>query len=350
MRSILVAMILWSCAFGQEKTGGNIHGLIVGDYFYKAGGDQKPFGDSLSQYSQPIARDFQAFQIRRLHLFYDYTISESYFTRFQLEGTNKSLDAAGRQSLYVKTAYGEWRNIFRGSNLAVGLVQTPTWSSVEGIWGYRSIEKTITDARNLGSGSDMGASLSGSIESGMPLTYAFMMGNGSANKPEINKYKKYYGLIGVTPLAHLSAELYVDYEPAGFGKDRTTLKAFIAYRDSSFMAGSEILQQTQDNQDPVLGDVAVFGISIFSWYKPADRWKLFARADYYDPDRFASSVGFSEVFLSVGLDYAPIKEFHFMPNLWVNTFSDKSGLNRRKAADIVPRITFLFLFNGSSQE
>jgi hypothetical protein len=177
MRSLIVTLFLFSVAIGQEKTGGNIHGLIVGDYFYKAGGDEQPFGDSLTQYSRPIARDFQAFQIRRLHLFYDYTISERFFTRFQLEGNNKSLDPGGRQGLYVKTAYGEWRNIIRGSNLALGLVRTPTWSSVEGIWGYRSIEKTITDARNLGNGSDMGAVLQGTSPMTLPITYAVMIGN-----------------------------------------------------------------------------------------------------------------------------------------------------------------------------
>jgi hypothetical protein len=350
MRLLIVSLFLFSLALGQEKSGGNIHGLVVGDYFYKAGGDQQPYGDSLSQYSRPIAKDFQAFQIRRLHFFYDYTISESFFTRFQLEGNDKSLEQGGRLALYVKTAYGEWRDIFRGSQLLLGLVRTPTWSSVEGIWGYRSIEKTIADARNLGSGSDMGVQLRGSIPINVLLMkYAVMIGNGSAQKPEFNRYKKYYGRLGVTPLDHLSAEFYADYEPAEDKRDRTTLKAFISYQSSSFMAGTEILQQNQNNQDPLLGDVGVFGISLYSWYQPADQFKVFARADYYDPDRFAPTVGFTELFLSFGLDYVPAKEIHFMPNLWVTTFADKSGLHRQKNADIVPRITFLFLF-GTSQE
>jgi hypothetical protein len=347
--SLIVAMLLFSLARGQEKTGGNIHGLIVGDYFYKANGDQQPYGDSLSQYSHPIPRDFQAFQIRRLHFFYDYTISESFFTRFQLEGNNKSLEPGGRLGLYVKTAYGEWRNIFRGSSLLAGLVRTPTWSSVEGIWGYRSIEKTITDARNLSSGSDLGVLLRGSVPTIVPFKYAVMIGNGSGQKPENNKYKKYYGMLSVTPFDHLSAEVYADYEPAEANQDRTTIKAFISYQEPSFMAGMEILQQTQRNQDLILGDFGVFGASLFSWYKPADHFKIFARADYYDPNRFASNEGFRELFLSFGLDYAPIKEFHFMPNLWVNTFADKSTLHLRKDADIVPRITFLYLF-GTLQE
>lgn len=350
MRSLIVALFLFSFASGQVKPGGNIHGLIVGDYFYKAGGDQQPYGDSLSQYSRPLARDFQAFQIRRLHFFFDYTISESFFTRFQLEGNDKSLEPGGRQGLYVKTAYGEWRNLFPGSNLLFGLVRTPTWSSVEKIWGYRSIEKSIADARNLGSGSDMGVQLRGSIPANLlAVRYAVMIGNGSANKPEINKYKKYYGMLGVTPFEHLSAEFYADYEPAENERARTTLKAFIAYQQPSFMAGTEILQQRRKNQDPTLGDVAIFGVSLFSWYKPTDQFRVFVRADYYDPDRLATNAGFSELFLSVGLDYTPINEFHFMPNLWVNTFADKSGMNRRKDADIVPRVTFLYRF-GASQE
>lgn len=350
MRSLIVTLFLFSFAFGQEKTGGNIHGLIVGDYFYKSGGDQQPLGDSLTQYSRLIPRDFQAFQIRRLHLFYDYTISEKFFTRFQLEGNNKSLEPGGRQGLYVKTAYGEWRNIFRGSNLAVGLVRTPTWSSVEGIWGYRSIEKTITDGRNLGMSSDMGAVLRGTIPMRLPLTYAVMIGNGSGQKPEINREKKYYGSLSMTPVESLRVEIYVDHEPVEGNMDRTTLKTFISYQTPSFMAGAEFLQQTQRNQDPVLGDVGVFGISLFSWYQPADQYKVFARADYFDPNRFTSDVGFREFFFSVGLDYAPAIEFHCMPNLWVNTFVDKSGLNRHKDADIVPRITFLFIFNGTLHE
>ena len=350
MRLLVIISLLLSAAYGQDKTGGNIHGLIVGDYFYKSGGDQQPFGDSLTQYSRPIARDFQAFQIRRLHLFYDYTISEMFFTRFQLEGTNKSLDPGGRQSLYVKTVYGEWRNIFQGSNFLLGLVPTPTWASVEGIWGFRSIEKTITDGRNLGSGSDVGALLQGSIPASIPITYAAMMGNGSGLKPEFNRSKKYYGMLSATPVGPLRVEFYADYEPAENKMDRTTLKGFVSYQSPEFMAGAELLQQTQGNQGPAQPDAAVFGVSIYSWYQPVNHFKVFARADYFDPNRFTSTDGFREYFFSVGLDYAPAREFHCMPNLWVNAFADKSGLNRHKDADIVPRLTFYFTFNGSTNE
>jgi hypothetical protein len=341
----IISMMFFSFSHSQEKTGGRIHGLIVGDYFYKAGGDLQQYGDSLSQYSQPIAKDFQGFQIRRLHLFYDYVISEQFFTRFQLEGNNKTLEPGGRQGLYVKTAYAEWKNILPSSNLLLGLVPTPTWASVEGIWGYRSVEKTITDFRNLGSGSDMGVLLRSTLPTSVALNYALMIGNGNSQKPENNKYKKYYFLLGGSPFQYFSIEAYVDHEPAALGKDRTTWKAFLSYTEERWMAGTEITEQVQHNQDTLHNNFAVFGVSVFSWYCFSEQCKAFGRIDYYDPNRFSPGTGFCEYFLSLGIDYTPVKDIHFMPNIWINTFTDKSSAGRKKDADVVPRITFYFTFN-----
>jgi hypothetical protein len=342
---IIFSILSFHFSYSEEKTGGRIHGLIVGDYFYKAGGDLQQYGDSLSQYSQPIAKDFQGFQIRRLHLFYDYVISEQFFTRFQLEGNNKSLEPGGRQGLYVKTAYAEWKNILPSSNLLLGLVPTPTWSSVERIWGYRSVEKTITDFRNLGSGSDMGVLLRGTLPTSVALDYDLMIGNGNSQKPENDKYKKYYFLLCGSPFQYFSIEAYVDYEPAALGKDRTTWKAFLSYTEERWMAGTEIMEQVQHNQDTLHNNFAVFGVSVFSRYRFSEQCKAFGRIDYYDPNRFSPGTDFYEYFLSFGIDYTPVKDIHFMPNIWINTFTDKSSAGRKKDADVVPRITFYYTFD-----
>jgi hypothetical protein len=341
----IVIIYYFSFSFSQDKSGGYIHGLIVGDYFYKTGGDSQQYGDSLSQYSQPIPKDFQGFQLRRLHLFYDYIISENFSTRFQLEGNNKSLEPGGRQGLYVKTVYGEWKNIFPTSSLLVGLVPTPTWSSVEGTWGYRSIEKTITDFRGIGIGSDMGILLRGAISFASPINYAVMIGNGNAQKPENNKYKKYYAMVNGRPIQNISVEAYMDYEPVADNKDRITWKTFFSYQENSLMMGAEIMEQVQKKQDTLCTEYVPFGISLFSWYQVSDHWKLYGRIDYYDPNRLSSNTGFYEYFISLGFDYMPINNIHFMPNIWINTFTDKSSAGRTKNADIVPRITFFFLFN-----
>ncbi len=346
VRFLSMAIIfLFYFSSSQEKTGGRIHGLIVGDYFYKTGGDLQQYGDSLSQFSQPIPKDFQGFQLRRLHFFYDYVISKEFSTRFQLEGNNKTLEPGGRQGLFVKTAYAEWKNIVPASSLLIGLVPTPTWLSVEGIWGYRSVEKTITDFRNLGSGSDMGVLLHGEIPSTLPMNYAIMIGNGNAQKPENNKYKKYYALLCANPIQKFSIETYVDYEPGINNSDHTTWKAFLSYQENFVMIGAEILEQVQKNQDALHADCATFGLSFFSWYRFSEQCKVFGRIDYYDPNRFSLNSGFYEQFVSLGLDYMPVNDIHIMPNIWINTFTDKSSAGRKKDADVVLRVTFFFLFS-----
>jgi len=344
--SILLLSLLCCSLFspGQEKSGGYVHGLIVGDYFYKTGGDAKPFGTT-SQFSQPLAKDSSAFQIRRLQIFYDYTFSDQFFTRFQMEGNEKSLDPGGRLSLYMKAAYLEWKNLIPQSSLYVGLIPTPTWLNVEGQWGYRSIEKTITDFRALGSQTDIGVHLRGTLLSEGSVGYSLMVGNGNAQKPENNKYKKYYAALNGKPVEHVYIETYLDYEPYAQKKDRTTWKTFISYREPSLMIGAEILEQIQKNQDTLSHDNDIFGVSLFSWYQCSEQWKVFGRIDSYDPNRYSSSAGFSECFISLGVDYMPINAIHFMPNIWINTFKDKSSAGRTKEADVVPRITFFFMFN-----
>jgi hypothetical protein len=340
--SILVCFFYITSA--QEKTGGYIHGLIVGDYFYKTGGDLQPFG-GISQFSQPLSNDSSGFQIRRLHLFYDYTFSNEFSTRFQLEGNEKSLDPYGRLSLYMKTAYLEWKNLVPKSSLYIGLVQTPTWINVEGQWGYRSIEKTITDFRGLGSLTDMGVHLRGTLCSEGSVGYSLMIGNGNAQKPENNKYKKYYAMVNGKPMRNLYLEAYVDYEPGAKDKDRTTWKAFLSYQEPSLMIGTEIIEQVQKKQDTLFTDYTPFGISLFSWYQVSDHWKVYGRIDYYDPNRLSPNTEFYEYFVSLGFDYMPINNIHFMPNIWINTFTDKSSARRTKDADVVSRITFFFVFN-----
>jgi hypothetical protein len=332
------------CSFAQEKSGGYIHGLIVGEYFYKTGGDAQLFGGT-SQFSQPLPRDSSGFQIRRLHLFYDYTFSETFSSRIQFEGNEKSLDPNGRLSLYLKAAYLEWKNLVPGSSVYIGLVPTPTWMNVEGQWGYRSVEKTITDFRGLGSSNDMGVHLRGTLFSEGSVGYSLMVGNGNAQKPENNTYKKYYAMVHGSPVQHLSLEAYMDYEPSAQDRNRTTWKTFLSYQEPSLLVGAEIIEQLQQKQDSLNADCAPFGISLFSWYRLSDHWKVYGRIDYYDPNQLSSHTGFYEYFISLGVDYSPMKNIHLMPNIWINTFTDKSAAGRIKATDVVPRITFFLLFN-----
>jgi hypothetical protein len=326
----------------QDKPAGKVSGYVFGDYFYKIGGDSTGSG---SQYST-LGKDQQAFQFRRLYLYYDHTFDDRFSAQFLLEGNDKTF-TDGKHGVFVKTAYLEWKNIFANSNLWFGLIPTPTWSLLsEKVWNYRSIEKTVADFRGLGSASDIGIGIRGKFDEGGTVNYVAMIGNGNGQKPENNKYKKYYASLNVKPVKELVIEGYVDFEPAANEKDKTTFKGFAAYQSEHITVGAEAVTQIQKKATSTGDDRSPLGLSFFAWapIPGSENFNAFARFDFYNPDTKVSSAGFKEAFITAGLDYMPIKNVHIMPNVWVNTFSNKASGGTNRDADVVGRITFFVVY------
>lgn len=342
-----IAMTILSLSLSaQEQPAGKVHGYVFGDYFYKINGDSTGTG---SQYSS-LRKDYQAFQFRRLYLYYEHNLSEKFFAQFLLEGNDKAF-TDGKHGVFVKTAYLEWKNIFSNTNLWFGLIPTPTWSLVpEKVWNYRSIEKTIVDFRGLGNASDFGVSLRGKFDDEGMFNYVAMIANGAGTKPEFNKYKKYYLSLNAKPIKELVIEGYFDYEPNAKKNDKSKdimlLKGFVGYQASDFTIGLEAFQQTKKNATSDSVDIVPFGISVFAWapIPGIEGLNGFARFDIYDPDTKIKDAGYKENFITFGLDYMPIKNVHLMPNLWVNTFSDKSPAGVSRDADVVARMTFFYVY------
>lgn len=327
------------------EKGGKVWGYVFGDYFFKVSGDST---GSSTQYS-PYTKSYQGFEIRRAYLGYDYTFNEKFSSQILLEGNDKILTNT-RLGLFIKTAFVEWK-AFDKVSFAIGLVPTPTWSWAlnEKAWNYRSIEKTIIDMRGLGSASDLGVSARGKFDKAGNYGFGLMIGNGNGQKPEFNKFKKYYGTLFAKPVKGLQLEVYGDYEPAADDKNKTTLKGFVGYTYDKFNFGVEVFQQTQKNAGGKDIDAVPFGISGFvcgnllgKENKPV--LNVFGRYDLYNPDSKNDSTGYKESFITVGLDYMPIENVHFMPNVWVNSYSAKNSAATERKADVVGRMTFYFVF------
>ncbi|MCC6865096.1 MAG: hypothetical protein IT280_02945 [Ignavibacteria bacterium] len=349
--TILAVLFIVTCAINSQnkntvEKGGKIWGYVFGDYFFKTSGDSS--GSSV-QYAG-YQNSFQGFEIRRAYLGYDYTFSSKLSSQILLEGNDKILTNT-RLGLFIKTAFVEWK-AFENVSFAIGLLPTPSWSRAlnERAWNYRSIEKTILDMRSLGNGSDLGVSARGKFDKAGNYGFALMIGNGSGQKPEINKFKKYYGSIFAKPIKELQIELYGDFEPNTGDKNKLTLKGFAGYKFDKFNFGIEVIQQVQKNAGGKNIDAIPFGISTWIWGNllgKADNLILnaFGRYDMYNPDVKNDSTGYIENFISVGLDYMPIENIHFMPNVWINKYSVKSSLFSKRKTDVVGRMTFYFIFN-----
>ena len=346
---IFTIFVLCSSIYSQNTTpvekGGKVWGYVFGDYFFKASGDSS--GSSTQYGSYP--NSFQGFEMRRAYLGYDYTFNDKFTSQILLEGNDKILTST-RLGLYIKTAFVEWK-AFEKVSFAIGLVPTPTfaWALNEKAWNYRSVEKTIADMRGLGIASDLGVATRGRFDKAGNYGFAFMIGNGNGQKPEINKFKKYYGTLFAKPVKGLQMEVYADYEPAADDKNKTTLKGFVGYTYEKFNFGVEVVQQTQKNAGGKDIDAVPFGISSFVWgnllgMENRPVLNAFARFDMYNPDTKNDSTGYKENFITAGLDYMPIENIHFMPNVWVNSYKAKSTTGTERKADVVARMTFFFVF------
>jgi len=345
---VCILLLFTSLIVSQEKTGGKISGQVFGDYFFKVSGDSTGF---TGQYTS-FRKSYQAFEFRRVALRYDHIISNDFSGQISVESTDKVV-TSGNYGFSVKTAYIEWKNLIPQASIIAGMSSTPTYVLAEGMWSYRAIEKNIIDFRGLAGSVDLGISVKGTFDKKNNYGYFVMIANGTGQKFENNKYKKYYGSLFAKPVKGLTIEGYSDFEPNAGDKNKITLRGFAGYQGSSFAFGVEAFQKTQKKAVSDSLDVVPFGVSAFAWVNlikktthPENQQVLnaFARFDYFDPDSKVSEAGFIENFITAGLDYIPVKDVHIMPNIWVTSYSDKSSAKVKKDANVIARMTFNYIY------
>jgi hypothetical protein len=344
----LLAVTLMAAAFvaqvkAQDQSSGKVHGYVFGDYFYKAGGDTALKAGS-SQYAT-VPEHFQAFQLRRIYLYYDHTFSKEFVSQFLLEGNDKIFESGGRHGVFIKTAYLEWKDVIPMGSIAIGLVPTPTWSwgLSEKTWGYRFIEKTVADFRGMGRASDIGIGFRGKFLEDGSIGYHAMIGNGSGQGEEKDKHKNYYGALNAKPVKNMMIEAQAEYEPATNDKSKTLVKGFAAYHTKDLTIGVEVVQRTLKMAGTAGADVTPLGVAAFIHASLSDKINGYARFDLFDPNTKVKDAGYKENFFVVGIDFMPLNDIHFSPNVWINTFSAKGSMPK-KAADVVTRLTFFFVY------
>ena len=412
---ILFAFILCANAgliFAQTQTNdfkpsGNLWGSVFMDYYYKTHADSLGRGGSNVQYRGNQKMD--AFQIRRAYLGYDYSFAKNISASIVLsheEGPNggasanagTNLDANGYNTVMLKNMFLKWSNIFKGSNLIIGQMSTPSFATPfnsEQLGGYRSIEKTVMDMHNIDASTDIGVSLQGNLwkqnnskDSLKPaiVGYQFMVGNGNSVKPENDRFKKWRATVYTSFMQQkITVGVYGDYNTVQLSPyllTNTTVKGYAHFKTKAFSIGFEAFQQTNKNGDIYLAtktstkaDTATgaeFGWSVYGNCRLIkDKLNFFVRMDQFNPDtKFSSSnykysastfggnmtttTFYKQTFYSIGFDYTPNGRLHIMPNLWLNQYKTMAdsflgvnvpGSRAKKDYDMVPRITLYYIFN-----
>ena len=353
----------------QFKPSGKVWGYVFGDYYTKLHADSLNRGNA--QYSG-LAKDMNAFDFRRAYLGYDYNFNEKFRSEILLAYEGQTLSDNVTRTVFIKSANIRWKNIIHNVDLILGQSATPSWPyTSEKNWGYRSVEKTIMDMRKIGSSNDFGLALESKLLSNenTEIGIHLMVGNGTAQKLELDRFKKIYGDIYAKVMdKKIFIELYSDYERINldpYHKSKMTVKSSLAYISDIFTAGVEVYNQNQENYvinaDSLAGkkdtaNATSFGFSVFiKGMIIKDKLGYFARYDRYNPDAnfnenkyyFSGASPVSETFITAGVDYTPNKNVHIMPNIWYNAYTNNSknvnGMTRSDY-DLVARLTFYYIF------
>jgi len=299
--SILTAVVLLLPALRAHAADSKISGIMFGDYYAVLSADD-------TEVALPEKQN--AFQLRRVYFTYDRPVSDRFDVRVRFEANDAGFGSGTKMTPFVKHAYLKWKGAL-GGDLYIGESGTPTWAVSEGVWGYRSVEKTIMDLNGIGSSADVGLALQGRAGG---ASYHVMVANGPGQRPGRDNGKKLYASVQLQPGESNQLELYGDFDMLP-GGDSFTLKALLGHSGDGFQGGIETFARI-DQEGAVTDpgeDVTRVGLSAFGSLPVADSWRGFARLDVLNND----DVDTTDLVIIAGLDWAADKDVHIMPNLYV---------------------------------
>ncbi len=343
---------------------GKISGYTFGDVYYNVVGDPThaydangaDLGQANIDTKKPITRDLNGFQVRRIYFQLDNDLSVRFSTRFRLEADGRSLTTDGKLGVFVKAAYLQARNAVPRGDVFVGMVQTPTFENAEEFWQYRAIEKTIVDFRGIRPSSDLALELKGFADPDHHVGYSAMVGDGTGQKPETNRYKTFYLALPLR-FGDLRLEPYADYQPvrtrtdrvppvqpdsAAVNTDQALYHLFAGYELRRAAIGLELVDLVAHggparNQEPR-------GLSVFARGTLLPWLGAFARMDQWNADQRATSRVDSRLWIA-GLDWRPLPDVHVMPNLEWTEYLARGGAAAPAHHDLQARITFFYRYS-----
>ncbi|MCH8033826.1 MAG: hypothetical protein IH950_08755 [Bacteroidetes bacterium] len=338
---ILFSLSLLINTLGQDKkeeeSSGKFSGYMFGDYYYF-------FKDH-----KPGLNDQRGIWFRRIYFTYDYKINSSFSTRLRLEMSNEfNFEEATTMIPFVKDAWFKYK--FSNQALIIGISPTPTFQIMEKIWGYRAVEKTPLDLQRMASSRDFGLALKGKLDEKGMFKYNIMFSNGSSNKQEIDKGKSGLLSLAFYPVKEFVIEVYGDYADHEGSTNWYTLQAFLGYKTKTVRAGIMYADQTRQSED--VEDQKMRVASLFIVGEVSEKFSLFGRADRnFDPNPQGDDIPFipfdptaSNIFFVVGVDWHPVKQVRFMPNVeFVKYDENDDGVT--PVSDVIGRITFFWGFN-----
>jgi len=256
------------------------------------------------------------FALKRFYLGVDHKFNDTFSGNITTDVTAASGDGA---HLYVKKAYLEAK-IAKELKLRVGAADMPWIPYAEGIYGYRHIEKTLTDLDSFGTSSDWGVHASGDLADGH-VSYQVSAINGAGYKTiKPTKSIDLEGRLSVNyggfnaAVGGYTGKLGMDVQGAMPYRTASRFNALLAYKDKvggmPVTFGGEYFTASNWKVLESSPEDKAEGYSLFASLSPVDKWSVFGRYDWIQP--FKKTAPLKEnTFFMLGLQYSPAKIVDF---------------------------------------
>ncbi|MGE0641734.1 MAG: hypothetical protein AB7G12_10280 [Thermoanaerobaculia bacterium] len=223
--------------------------------------------------------------VKRFYLTVTHQIDETWSAQFQSDIGDVG---ARRYDVFVKKAYiqGKFSDAL---TFRLGAADTPWIPYVEGKYGMRYFEQTITDSLGFGTSSDWGLHLLG--KAGM-FNYQVSAVNGkSYSRPERSESVDIEARLAIEPVKGL--DIAVGGYSGKLGNDVKTnspvqhtaerLNAFVGYSTDVWGVGVEYFDASNWKNVTTVAEDSANGYTVFANFRPAKSWNIFARYDNANP-------------------------------------------------------------------
>lgn len=256
-------------------------------------------------------------ELKRFYLGVDHKFNDVFSAnlttdfRYNANGTSKDV------LVYVKKAYLQAK-LAPEFFVRIGSADLPWIPFVEGLYGYRFVENTLTDRTKFGTSADWGIHIGGSLADGR-ISYAASAVNGAGYKT-LSRSSNTIDLearVSASPIKNvtLGAGVYSGKLGKSSGADSaidtehraTRWTALAAYTNGRIRAGVEYFQARNWNNVTTITSDKSNGWSAFGSFAFTPKLAVFGRYDWVKPNK-DTNPDLKENYFNVGLNYKPIKQ------------------------------------------
>ena len=256
------------------------------------------------------------FELKRFYVGVDHKFDDTFAGNVTMDVSR--VDNGGKNvglGFYVKKAYLEAK-LAKELKVRLGSADMPWIPYSEGIFGYRHIEKVITDLDGFGTSADWGIHASGDLAGGVVSYQVSAIDGGGYRDPKFTKTVDLEGRVSVkyggfnAAVGGYTGKLGKDVTGAAPYRTASRFDALIAYKDKiggmPVTVGGEYFSAKNWKVLQASPNDKAEGYSLFGSITPVEQWSVFGRYDHVEPFKKTAPM-MQDDFTMFGVQYSPAK-------------------------------------------